>query len=443
MSSSTSILRRGGKSDRSESSRRRRSFVVFRPRAVFAAAIALRVVLLLYGLVQDAYSPIKYTDIDYFVFTDAARYVAQGQSPYQRDTYRYTPLLAWLLLPCTWTWGSGWGWWRGWGRGQEGAGASAGDGAGSSSSSSSSSSSAWFHVGKLMFAAGDIVAGWLIARILRATSSASAGKPAAMAMTTATPTTKGIKRLQVAKEKKEEKEEEGEDKEIEEEDYEGVEEEEEEDDARALKFASLWLLNPMVAAISTRGSSEGLLGAVVAALLWAVLRGRVALAGALLGFAVHFKIYPFIYGVSILCWLDGRHAADDNDGDEANRGDDGDEYGARDGGGKVKTRRRRGMMKSGKRREGSGSTLSQLRLRQDGGASSLAWWLERLVDFWNPARVTFVATSLATFTGLNAVMFAMYVLGGLAIFPSCSLPLPPIFPVPREKPPAFFFPGIV
>lgn len=194
----------------------RSSSTLWRAGVIFPVAILLRLVLLIYGRWQDANSPMKYTDIDYLVFTDASRFVAQGRSPYDRATYRYTPLLAWILLPTTW---GGW----------------------------------WFEFGKSLFAIGDIVTGFLILRILR-----MRGMPS----------------------------------------------------DRALRFASIWLLNPMVANISTRGSSEGLLAVIVIALLWATLARHIVVAGFLLGFAVHFKIYPFIYAASIFWWLGGSSAAE-------------------------------------------------------------------------------------------------------------------------------------
>lgn len=80
-------------------------------------ALLLRLVLIGVAEVQDLLAEVPYTDVDYRVFSDAAGSVVQGLSPYAGRTplllaeatrYRYTPLLAYLLLPNVWLHGA-WG----------------------------------------------------------------------------------------------------------------------------------------------------------------------------------------------------------------------------------------------------------------------------------------------------------------------------------------------
>lgn len=62
-------------------------------------AFLVRVFLVLYSKFHDANFNVPYTDVDYEVFTDAARYMLDGLSPFERHTYRYSPILALVLTP--------------------------------------------------------------------------------------------------------------------------------------------------------------------------------------------------------------------------------------------------------------------------------------------------------------------------------------------------------
>lgn len=176
-------------------------------RNVFIGGLLLRIGMLVYGLWQDAHMDVKYTDIDYNVFTDAARFVWDGNSPYLRSTYRYTPFLAWILTP-----------------------------------------NIWLHptFGKWLFVVCDCLVGELIIRIAKARGTS---------------------------------------------------------DRSAATYAALWLLNPQVANISTRGSAESLVCAVVMATFYAFQQKRLVFGSVLFGLAVHLKIYPIIYSLPLLMVL--------------------------------------------------------------------------------------------------------------------------------------------
>lgn len=65
-------------------------------------SMALRLALIYYGQLHDELSEMPYTDIDYRVVTDGSRQILVGHSPFERHTYRYSPMLAYIQLPNIW-----------------------------------------------------------------------------------------------------------------------------------------------------------------------------------------------------------------------------------------------------------------------------------------------------------------------------------------------------
>ena len=68
--------------------------------SITAAALAIRFALVAVAALVDASKPLglRYTDVDYDVLKDGARALMQGGSPFQRATYRYSPLVSYPLL---------------------------------------------------------------------------------------------------------------------------------------------------------------------------------------------------------------------------------------------------------------------------------------------------------------------------------------------------------
>ena len=177
-------------------------------RRLLAVSWLLRAGLIVYGEWQDRVMAVKFTDIDYRVFSDAAMHVLEGSSPYFRPTYRYTPIIAWLLVP---------------------------------------NHILYLAFGKTLFITLDVYAGWIIYKILT------------------------LQNL-----------------------------------PKHLKILSciFWLFNPLTAVVSSRGNAESTMAVLMLLCIYYLECGQLIVGALLYGMAVHVKIYPVIYSISLFLTVD-------------------------------------------------------------------------------------------------------------------------------------------
>lgn len=170
--------------------------------------LLIRLMTLSYGAIHDLYiSHIKYTDIDYHVFTNGSKAISIGASPYDDKEYRYTPLVALLFFP------------------------------------------------NVLIHSQSAKLGLILADIYCAQL---------------------LYRLNI---------------------YQGVTRQ------RSKFYLLVWLFNPINIAISTRGSFEPVLSAILLTSLYLLVNDRTVLSAMFFGLSVHLKLFPVIYSLPFYIYL--------------------------------------------------------------------------------------------------------------------------------------------
>ncbi|ENN79881.1 hypothetical protein YQE_03700, partial [Dendroctonus ponderosae] len=213
----------------------------------------IRLCLVVYGAFHDQHYDVPYTDVDYKVFTDAARHVVQGGSPYDRHTFRYSPLIAILLTP-----------------------------------------NVFFHpmFGKIIFCEVDLVVAYFIRRLVYLNVFEWMSKYESYASEKAP--------LDAIEEKKP----------IKTRKRKGMPSKYNVKVQTAIYWAHramlFWLYNPLTMAISTRGNSDSIACLLVVLTLYGIQSNwHPFLVGLLHGFSVHFRIYPVIYSLLFFMYYSG------------------------------------------------------------------------------------------------------------------------------------------
>ncbi|AFZ81376.1 mannosyltransferase, putative [Theileria equi strain WA] len=174
-------------------------------KCVYLLSILIRLALISYSSYHNDKFDLKYTDVDYKVFTDASYLVTKGLSPYERHTYRYTPLLSFLMVFNIYLFND---------------------------------------FGKIIFSASDIAIGYILEKAISNVN-----------------------------------------------------------DLKRVALTSLWLLNPFVIGISSRGNADSLICLLVIATVYYINKKEIVKSAIMFGLSVHVKIYPIIYAPSFIFYL--------------------------------------------------------------------------------------------------------------------------------------------
>lgn len=215
-------------------------------------SFALRCVFIVYGEFQDRNAEVPFTDIDYKVVTDGARHVLNERSPFERHTYRYTPLLAYLMTLNVLVHSS---------------------------------------IGKLIFSACDLLIAIVIRQIIidenRQTYECSA---VALLKKNKRLTEKASSATVAARFRMQPKHEQN-----------------------ATFWSLFWLYNPMAIVIATRGNGDSITGLLTLATIYALQKSRdtfnsrtalhILLAGILHGLAIHFRMFPLVFSLAYYLYL--------------------------------------------------------------------------------------------------------------------------------------------
>jgi phosphatidylinositol glycan class M len=66
----------------------------------------------------------------------------------------------------------------------------------------------------------------------------------------------------------------------------------------------IWVFNPLVINVSTRGSSDTIISLLVLLVIYLLLIEKYKTAALMFGLVVHFKIYPVLYALPIYFYID-------------------------------------------------------------------------------------------------------------------------------------------